>query len=503
MSFCGLVGGWVYRLTMRSGARAGAIAGTATLAAMYVSALLTGIRPLPDVLSQPVLAAMPGPVFGFLIDRLQHLGKVLEEAGLVVGIVVALAVLGAAYGALNARRRIPHLALAAAALGWAVLCLVVLPLAGDGLLGLNEGIATPLVWAVLFLIYGVLLEAAAAPAPEPGAVDQGRRRIPLALAGLGLLILGGRLLPGWYRTVAGAPEAGLSGPSPELTPVGNFYVVSKNFSDPAVSTQGWSLQVQGLVDTPLRLSYQELRQLPAQTQYVTLECVSNNVGGPQISTGQFTGVMLRDVLDKAGIRAAAAAVLFRARDGYEESIPLSLLTAGPEVMVAYDLDGAPLPQAHGFPARILIPGHYGMKGPKWLDSIEAVPGVVNGYWENQGWNRDAVVKTMSRIDAPADGAILRAPVAVVGVAFAGSRGIGRVEVSADGGRSWVDAQLKPPLSALTWTLWSYTWSAATEGQYTLQVRATDLAGQVQTAESRPSYPDGASGYHTIRVNVGR
>jgi len=501
MSFSGLVGGSVYLLTMRRGARAGAIAGTATLAAMYVAALLTGIRPLPDVLSQPVLAVMPGPVFGFLIDRLQHLGKVLEEAGLVVGIVVALAVLGAAYAAVNARRHIPHLALVAAGVGWVVLCLVVLPLAGDGLLGLNEGPTTPLVWAVLFLIYGVLLEAVAAPAPS--AVDVGRRRLPLALAGIGVVILGIRLLPGWYRTVAGAPEAGLSGPSPELTPVGNFYVVSKNFSDPAVATQGWSLLVQGLVDSPLRLSYQDLRALPAQTDYITLECVSNNIGGPQISTGQFTGVPLKDLLVKAGIRASAQAVLFRARDGYEESIPLSLVTGGPDVMVAYDLDGAPLPQAHGFPARILIPGHYGMKGPKWLDSIEAVPAVVNGYWENQGWNRDAVVKTMSRIDVPADGAILRAPVTVAGVAFAGARGIARVEVSTDGGRTWADAELKPPLSALAWTLWSHAWTGATESQYTVQVRATDLAGQVQTADSRPSYPDGASGYHTIRVNIGR
>jgi DMSO/TMAO reductase YedYZ molybdopterin-dependent catalytic subunit len=346
----------------------------------------------------------------------------------------------------------------------------------------------------------VLLETAAAPAPA--AVDQGRRRIPLALAGLGVVILGIRLLPGWYRTVAGAPEAGLSGPSPELTPAGDFYVVSKNFSDPAVSAQGWSLQVQGLVETPLRLSYQELRSLPAHTAYVTLECVSNNVGGPQISTGQFTGVRLKDLLDKAGIRAAAQAVVFRARDGYEESIPLSLVTGGPDVLVAYDLDGAPLPHAHGFPARILIPGHYGMKGPKWLDSIEAAPRVVDGYWENQGWNRDAVVKTMSRIDVPADGAILRPPVAVAGIAFAGARGISRVELSTDGGRSWAEADLKPPLSDLTWTLWTFGWTGAAEGQHTLQVRATDLAGAVQTADNRPSYPDGSSGYHTIRVNVG-
>jgi len=485
---------------MKRGAWAGAIAGTVTAAAMYVAALLTGIKPLPDLLAEPVLALLPGPVFGFLIDRLQHLGKVLEEAGLLVAMVVALAVLGAGYSALASRRRVPQLGLLAGAVAWVVTCLVVLPLAGEGFLGLNEGVATPLVWAVLYVIYAVLLETAATPLPE--AADTGRRRIPLVLAGVGVVVLGARLVPTWYRTVLGAPEAGLSGPVPELTPAANFYVVSKNFSDPQVSTNGWSLQVTGLVDSQLRLSYQDLRALPSHTQYTTLECVSNNVGGPQISTGQFTGVLLKELLDRAGLRAAAQALLFRARDDYQESIPVSLLDDGLEILVAYDLNGAPLPAAHGFPARILIPGHYGMKGPKWLDGIEAVPHVINGYWENQGWNRDAVVKTMSRIDSPGDGAILKPPVTLAGIAFAGVRGIQRVEVSTDGGQSWTEAELKPPLSSLTWTLWSFPWSASRSGQYALQVRATDGAGQLQSADGRPSYPDGSSGYHTVRVSLG-
>ncbi len=485
---------------MRRGAQAGALAGTTTAAAMYLAALVTGIRPLPDLLSEPVLALMPGPVFGFLIDRLQHLGKVLAEAGLLGAMIVALALIGAAYASVAARRRVPQLGLLAGALAWALTCLVVLPLGGEGLLGLNEGVATPLVWAVLYLIYGVVLEAAATPAPA--GVDEGRRRIPLALAGIGVLVLGVRLVPGWYRTVLGAPENGLAGPAPELTPTADFYVVSKNFSDPQVSSGNWSLQVTGQVDSPLRLSYQDLRELPSHTQFTTLECVSNNVGGPQISTGQFTGVLLKDLLDKAKIRPAAQALVFRARDGYLESIPLSLLADGLEVLVAYDLNGGPLPAAHGYPARILIPGHYGMKGPKWLDNIEAAPRVVDGYWENQGWNRDAVVKTMSRIDAPQDGAIVKGPVMIAGIAFAGVRGIQRVEVSTDGGQTWGDADLKPPLSALTWNLWTFAWERPGPGQHALQVRATDGGGRLQSADGRPSYPDGSSGYHTVRVSVG-
>ena len=179
---------------------------------MYLAALVTGIRPLPDLLSEPVLALMPGPVFGFLIDRLQHLGKVLEEAGLLLAMIAALAVLGMAYTAVAARRRIPQLGLVAGALAWAVTCLVVLPLSGDGWLGINEGVTTPLVWALLYLIYAVLLEAAATP--DPTSVDMGRRRIPLALAGIGVLVLGVRLVPGWYRTVLGAPENAVAGPAP-------------------------------------------------------------------------------------------------------------------------------------------------------------------------------------------------------------------------------------------------------------------------------------------------
>jgi hypothetical protein len=157
---------------------------------------------------------------------------------------------------------------------------------------------------------------------------------------------------------------------------------------------------------------------------------------------------------------------------------------------------------HGFPARILVPGHYGMKGPKWVEDIELTTGSRNGYWENQGWNPDAAVKTTSRIDSPPEGSLLRVgSIDVSGVAFAGKRGISAVEISADSGHSWSPGVIKQPLSNLTWVTWTATWTVANAGQYRLQVRARDGQGALQVANASPSYPDGSSGYHSVQVSV--
>jgi len=181
-----------------------------------------------------------------------------------------------------------------------------------------------------------------------------------------------------------------------------------------------------------------------------------------------------------------------------------LITGAPEILVAYDLDGAPLPTAHGFPARILLPGHYGMKGPKWLDSIDLLDHEAGGYWEMQGWDHNAVIKTTSRFDVPANNDILKlGAIPLSGVAFAGLRGVTKVEYSTDGGRSWTAADIKPPLSPLTWVLWSATWTPSAEGAYQVQVRATDGTGALQDSKAAASYPSGASGYHSIQVSVSK
>ncbi|TMD89388.1 MAG: hypothetical protein E6I73_10615 [Chloroflexi bacterium] len=485
----------------------GALAGLALVALMYLAALFIGLRPLPQALSGPVLALMPGPVFGFLIDTLQHAGKVVEELGLIVAMVVGLGVLGAAWAVAARRWRFQQSALVFAAAGWLVVVAILLPASNLGLGGLNDGATTPIVWALLFAVYGVILQMGS-PSPMPDQADAGRRRllgaVPLAIGAVSLGVLAFRLVPDWYKAIFNPAEAGLSGPSPEITPVANFYVVSKNFygNDPVVAAAGWTLSIGGAVDKPMKLSLAQLRALPSTTEYVTLECISNDVGGGLISTGSFTGVSLSVLLAMASPRAEGSWAAFKARDGYAESLPMSMIQSSPEYLVAYDLDGAPLPELHGFPARILLPGHYGMKGPKWLDSIDLVDRESGGYWEAQGWDHNAIVRTMSRFDMPRDGSIVKlGAVTVSGVAYAGVKGVSKVEYSTDGGRTWSAADIKPPLSPLTWVLWSAAWTPPAEGAYTLKVRATDGSGALQASTSSMSFPTGASGYHTIHVNV--
>ncbi len=487
----------------------GCVAGIALVALMYMAALVFALRPLPQALNEPLLAIMPGWLFGFLIDTLQHAGKVVEEIGLIVAMVVLLGVLGAASFLASLRWQTQYLPFAFAAAGWVVVTAVLLPVAGSGFLGLNDGPVTPVIWATLFAIYAVILQFGSRPPVDAhAAVDPSRRRflgaVPLTIGAVSLGVLGLRLIPDWYRAVFNAPEAGLVGASPAITPVANWYVVSKNFADPVVDGQSWRLHVNGLVGKPLTLSLGDLRGLQSTTQYVTFECISNDVGGNLMSTGAFTGVPLRDLVAMASPQPQAGWVAFKARDGYTESLPLSTVQSAPEILVAYDLNGVELPAGHGYPARMVIPGHYGMKAPKWLDTIELVTHESGGYWEQQGWDHSAVVKTTSRFDMPRDSDILKlGPVSLAGVAFAGTRGINRVEYSTDGGSSWTDAPFDPPLSPLTWVLWRATWTPASEGAYRLVVRATDGTGQVQTGLGTPSYPDGAAGYHTVHVNISR
>jgi DMSO/TMAO reductase YedYZ molybdopterin-dependent catalytic subunit len=485
----------------------GALAGLALVALMYVAGVFLGLRPLPQALSGPILALMPGFVFGFLIDTLQHAGKVVEELGLIIAMIVGLGVLGAAWAVTSRRWLFAQSALVFAAGGWLFVVVVLLPVSGYGFLGLTDGPTTPIIWALLFAIYGLILQMGT-PRSLPDQADPGRRRtiraVPLAIGAASLGVLGLRLLPDWYQAIFNPPEAGLRGLSMEITPIPNFYIVSKNFSDPVVDENGWSLAIGGAVDKPMNLSLSDLRALPSATEYVTLACISNNVGGDLMSTGSFTGVRLRELLALANPRANGTWAAFRARDGYAESLAMSLINGAPEVLVAYDLDGAPLPNAHGFPARIVLPGHYGMKGPKWLDSIQLVDHESGGYWEMQGWDHNAVVKTTARFDVPRDGDIVKlGSVSLNGVAFAGTRGVRKVEYSTDGGKSWTAADFKAPLSQLTWVLWSAVWTPGGEASYELQVRATDGSGAVQDPKDSPSYPNGAAGYHRIRISVAK
>jgi len=484
----------------------GALAGLVLVALMYLASLLLDLKPLTQALNEPLLSIMPGFVFGFLIDQLQHAGKVVEEFGLIVAVIVALGVLGAAWAWTALRWHFQYSALVFAAAGWLVVVVLLLPIAGDGPFGLDSGPTTPLVWAALFAVFGVVLQLGGRP--DTAAADPDRRRLlsvlPLSLGALSLGVLAFKLAPNWYQAIFNPPEAGLYGRSPQLTPIQNFYVVSKNFGDPNVDGGSWRLKIGGMAGNPVSLTLQDLRALPVTTEYVTLECISNNVGGNLMSTGGFTGVSLKYLLEQVKPTSSATWAAFKAADGYTESLPLSAINSDPTILVAYELDGQQLPGAHGYPARILIPGRYGMKGPKWLTEIELVDHESGGYWEQQGWDHNAVVKTTSRFDVPRDGDIVKVSgVTISGVAYAGTRGIGKVEVTTDGGASWTEALRTAPLSQLTWVLWNFDWTPPKEGSYHLAVRATDGSGAVQESNDASSYPGGAMGYHAIRVDVSK
>jgi DMSO/TMAO reductase YedYZ molybdopterin-dependent catalytic subunit len=292
--------------------------------------------------------------------------------------------------------------------------------------------------------------------------------------------------------------ARVPGLSPEVTPNDHFYVVNEELIYPDIDPDTWSLHVQGLVNRPFSLSYRELTSMPAVEQYMTLECISNKVGGRLISNAKWTGVPLAHLLRRAGVRPGALEVVSSSVDGYADSIPVADAMR-PATLVAFGMNGMVLPREHGFPARLLVPGYYGMKQPKWLGQIEVVNRPFDGYWEQRGWIKDAVVKTMSRIDTPRSGQSTPGQVVVAGVAFAGNRGISRVQVSPNGGRSWGDAQLESALSPYTWRRWRFSFRPSGRGEVRILVRAIDGTGAVQTSAVTPPEYSGSTGYDEVIV----
>jgi DMSO/TMAO reductase YedYZ molybdopterin-dependent catalytic subunit len=295
---------------------------------------------------------------------------------------------------------------------------------------------------------------------------------------------------------------------PEATPLPALYVVSSEVRSPNVDTTKWQLSVGGLVDTPLTLSYADLQSLDRVDQPSTLTCISNEVGGGLIGTGVWSGVALSTLLDRAGISQAASMVVVRSVTGYSDAIPLDRALDS-RSLVAYGFSGQALTQEHGFPARLIVPGLYGMKNVKWLSGIEVVDSSFNGYWEQRGWDPSADVRTQSTIDTgnPSIGnanhiRLDNGLVVLGGYAFAGIRGISSVELNIDSS-GWQPVQLKEAgsdLTDLTWRPWRYVWQPAAGG-HVVTVRATDGSGLLQSAESLPPHPSGASGWHTLRLQV--
>jgi hypothetical protein len=243
--------------------------------------------------------------------------------------------------------------------------------------------------------------------------------------------------------------------------------------------------------------------MPLHEEYVTIQCVSNEVGGDLVGNALWRGVSLREVLDMAGIQAGATQIVGRAFDGWTGGFPTEWLTSSNrEALIAVAMNGETLPPAHGYPARLMVPGLYGyVSATKWLTNIELTTlEAFDGYWVPLGWAKDGPIKTASRIDTPHPGSsVSSGTVPVAGVAWAPDRGVSKVELQVDDG-PWQPAELSTPISKRTWVQWLVRWPA-TSGSHQLRVRATDGTGALQIEQPQDPAPNGATGYHTVAVTV--
>jgi DMSO/TMAO reductase YedYZ molybdopterin-dependent catalytic subunit len=286
------------------------------------------------------------------------------------------------------------------------------------------------------------------------------------------------------------------GTRPEFTPVRDHYRIDINSLPPVIREENWTLSITGLVDEPLELTLQDIREkYQPLDQMITLSCISNGVGGDLIGTQRWTGVPLKQIIDDARPQENASQLHIFSADGFDEYLSRSLVNTDERVMLAYAWDGLPLPKAHGYPLRVFIPDRYGMKQPKWIVTIELTDQEDEGYWVRRGWDPVAQVQSTSVVDTVAVDALVtegdQTLVPVGGIAYAGKRGIDKVEVKVDDGE-WHEASLRDPIADLTWVIWRYDWPFQA-GQHTFYVRCVDGQGRQQIETARDTRPSGATG----------
>ena len=521
---------------------AGAAAGAAALIALFAYRYATGVSTFPEALAERMIRLLPYQIFALVLAKLQHLAKPLGLVMAIIASVIGFGLGGALYARVTrqSRRPRPVLALATAVLTWLFLTFAFLPFIQGDLLGvpLTAVVTSPAVpMALASAVYAVVLVglagapqrdrggrtrafAVTSPQSQPNVVrgaggppasrDAMTRRDVLRRSAVVLAaVAAGSRCATWVGGAASRVAAAaaqkfqvIKGMPPEVTLNGQFYQISKNFFDPTVDVKKWTLEVKGLVAKPLKLSLEEVKKAAAPIErYQTFECISNEVGGDLIGNAKWKGVRVKDLLEIAGVKPGAKTIIWTAADGYKESIPLAI-AVDPSTALAYEMNGAPIPQKHGAPVRLLLLNRYGMKQPKWLTSIEVSDRdykATRGYWEQQGWDQEAFVKPNGafRVETKEGSAL-----ALGGWAFAGDRGISKVEFSPDGGKTWLPAAVKEPLGENCWQFWSATWTPPGAGEYTMKVRVTDGKGVLQPAEPKPTLPDGGQGYHTVKVRFG-
>lgn len=289
-----------------------------------------------------------------------------------------------------------------------------------------------------------------------------------------------------------------------ITPNADFYTVAYNSEAPDFPSD-WKLTIGGNLDKAATLTLDDIKGMPVVEEMRTFECISNPAGGPLISNAVWKGMKMKDLLERVGVKPNTIEIKLESFDGYSTAIPLDL-AMDEHALLAYEMNGEPLPIEHGKPLRCLWPGRYGMKQPKWLTKITAITDKYLGYWEQQGWSDQAVILPNSRIDVPADNGTVSGPsIDLVGVAFSGAKGIAKVEVSWDDGKTWHEATLTRGPTPYVWTNWKFSGANPPPGQVTLLSRVTDNAGEVQTKEELSilgdTFPNGTKAMHGVVVNL--
>ncbi|MBA0127118.1 molybdopterin-dependent oxidoreductase [Haloechinothrix sp. YIM 98757] len=522
---------WRRTTRIAVGAGIGLVATAAGLGVGELVAAATG----PD--TSPVVAVGSG-VIALTPRVLQEFAVSTFGSGhrpvLIAGVVTILAIAAAAAGYMALRRLAAGAVLLVALAGISMVAAAATAQGGATAVLPASAAAVTSVAALAGLIRLTRPRRSAgdpSTAPQDGSSAAGDhhplRRRTLLLAGAGTAGaavaagLGGRMLQARLYDVANSraaislPQPASAAPalpaehrftvdglSPFFTPARDFYRVDTALVIPQVPAQQWSLRIVGSVDRPLEITFDELLERELVERDLTLSCVSNEVGGPYVSTGRWLGFPLDRLLRQAGPHRGADQLLSRSQDGMTIGTPLETVLDGRDALLAVGLNGEPLPARNGFPARMIVPGLYGYtSATKWVVELDVTRfDEVDAYWTERDWDTTGKVKTASRIDVPRPLESLgQGEVTVAGVAWAQHRGISTVQVRVDGG-DWQEAELSEPVSDDTWRQWRTT-VRVTPGSPRIEVRAADGAGDFQPQERVDPFPDGATGWHSVAVTV--
>lgn len=535
---------------MALGALVGGFLTAALSGIMYLADQLLGLPFVPYDLFNWVTRVLPGDLVTFGIDTMinamlflgvnvANSAKTAERASAVLQFLAVGVVVGALYFAVMQARR---------SSGERVAGLIVGALLGLPMMGISVAIAQSdmlpifnIVWIVLlFLLWGWLLNGAYGRLHPPFATEtevrevtqQDRRQfliqlgastavVTVAGAGIGAFLarseerrqaaeladsMAHNAEPGSANPFPNAndPVVPVPGTRPEYTPVKDHYKVFLQTEPTYLDGASWVLPITGLVNNPMMLTIDDFEnRWESFDQYVTLRCISGRIGTTLMSTTLWTGVSVQDVLADLDLQEGAKYLFISSGDGFYETVDIDLIMSDRRIMFCYGWDGNALPKDHGYPLRIWIPDRYGMKQPKWITEIEVIDEDRDGYWVERNWDKVARVKTTSVIDTVAvdhiieDGSERRVPIG--GIAYAGARGISRVQVRVDGG-DWQDAQQRAPLSETTWVIWRYEWPF-TAGEHLFEVRCAEGDGTPQIEEVTDNRPSGATGIHSREATL--